>query len=275
MIGTLLQHIDRLILQRPQSQEALRSYRELVGLMDGIEPEVQATQALEEIDDLKNKEGFPLFSRSELPVDFEKSSKLLLGFFEHLSRSKRKDKEGLKKAWARARKDPRWSYRILEATLGKDEVALTKVGDEADLDPRTLEFLARVALRPSLYAIRDVFRDRLGKRGWDFGHCPLCGSEPDMAYFDKSGRRFLHCELCGEEWLFPRLKCPFCQNQDHDKLGYFHAEEEEGFRVDFCRKCLKYIKTLDKRVFEDPAPIELEALATLHLDLLATQQGFR
>jgi len=89
------------------------------------------------------------------------------------------------------------------------------------------------------------------------------------------GKRFLHCELCGYEWYYPRLKCPFCKNDQPKKLGYFVSEEEEGFRVDFCKKCNRYIKTLDMRVIEQPAPMELESLITFHLDMLAHEQGFK
>jgi FdhE protein len=95
-----------------------------------------------------------------------------------------------------------------------------------------------------------------------------------MACFAKGGERCLHCELCGQEWPYPRLKCPFCGNDEQETLGYFQAEQEEGFRVYFCRKCRRYIKTVDGRVFEEPAPMELEYLATLHLDLAAAERGF-
>jgi hypothetical protein len=32
---------------------------------------------------------------------------------------------------------------------------------------------------------------------------------------------------------------------------------------------------MDIKAFEDPAPLELEYIATLHLDILAGQQGFQ
>ena len=68
---------------------------------------------------------------------------------------------------------------------------------------------------------------------------------------------------------------PFCENNEPKELGYFVSEEEEGFRLDFCKKCNHYIKTLDMRVIDSPAPLELENLITLHLDMLAHEQGFK
>jgi len=132
-----------------------------------------------------------------------------------------------------------------------------------------------MALKPSLNALREAVGERIQKETWNYGYCPLCGSSPDMASLDDQGKRILHCELCGSEWRYPRLKCPFCENSEPKELGYFVSEEEEGFRVDFCKKCKVYIKTIDMRVVESPAPLELENIITLHLDMLAHEQGFK
>lgn len=275
MTEHLIEHIDRLMEQRPLSKEALASYRELVNLMKEVEPHPQEVKLEDRLKDIKREEGFPLFSGGNLPVDYDAASRLLARFLEHLSHSEREDKEGLKKAWENLREDSAWTDSLLKAALNKDDKALSRIAQEVDLDARALLFLTRVALRPSLGALRNALSEKVDKDAWDYGYCPLCGSQPDMAYFEKSGKRYLHCELCGEEWVSPRLKCPFCENQDHETLGYFHAEEEEGFRVDFCRKCMRYVKTVDKRALEEAGPMELEYLATIHLDIQATQQGFK
>jgi FdhE protein len=275
MTEHLIEHIDRLMGQRPLGKQALGSYRELVRLMMEVEPHPQEVKLEDRLKDIKRYEGFPLFSGDNLPVDYDAASRLLARFLEYLSHSEREDKEGLKKALENLRKDPAWADGLLKAALKKDDTALSMRAKEVDLDTRALLFLTRVALRPSLGLLRNALSDKLNKEAWDYSYCPLCGAQPDMAYFEKSGKRCLHCELCGEEWAYPRLKCPFCENQDHETLGYFHAEEEEGFRVDFCRKCMRYLKTVDKRVLEEAGPMELEYLATIHLDIQATQHGFK
>jgi hypothetical protein len=38
---------------------------------------------------------------------------------------------------------------------------------------------------------------------------------------------------------------------------------------------MRYIKTIDKRAFEEVGPLELENLATIHLDLLANENEFK
>jgi FdhE protein len=275
MSKDLLEYLDRLIAKRPVSKDALLSFRELVGLMGEEEPQPQKIQLEGRLTDLKKEEGFPLFSRNDLPLDFETSSALLSRFLDHLTTTKREDTDGLKKALEKSKSESTWARDLFRAVLEKDDEGLTKMGKETDLDPKVLQFLAQLALRPSLEQLRKSVSEPMDKSGWDYGYCPLCGSPPNMSYFDKTGKRHLHCELCGEEWPHPRLNCPFCQNQEQKSLGYFHSEEEQGLRVDFCRKCNRYMKTVDKRVLEDAAPMDLEYLATLHLDLLANKHGFK
>jgi FdhE protein len=89
------------------------------------------------------------------------------------------------------------------------------------------------------------------------------------------GARFLVCSSCGYEWRFMRLKCPFCENKEHERLRYFYIEKEgRAYRVDVCEKCKRYIKTLDtKELGEEVIPL-IEDIGTLHLDILAQNEGY-
>jgi len=271
----LVQHIDRLIQQRPASKTALAPFRELALLIIQVDPDIKPVEVEKGIRDIKQQEGFPLFSREDLPLDFSAASGLLKKFLEHLGATDRDDREGLKKAHKKADDTDEWSRNLFKTILKQDEKALSLIAREVDLDPKVIQFLGLIALTPSIYALGDAMSSNIDTDGWDYGYCPLCGSHPNMAYFAKTGKRYLHCELCGEEWAFSRIRCPFCDNQDQETLGYFEAEEEEGFRVYFCRKCMRYLKTVDKKAFEEVAPLELENLATIHLDLLANENEFK
>jgi FdhE protein len=256
-------------------REALSVYRDIVIFLNEIQPEVKYVLKDEAIGDIKVKEGFPLFSREDLPLDLKAASSLFNRLLEHLSSKKRRDKEALEKALSKAQDNPGWVTNLITAFLSRDETAVTSMAKEINLDPMVIKFLTHISLKPSLNTLKESAGERIEKNGWNYGYCPLCGSYPDMAYLGDEGKRFLHCELCGYEWCYPRLQCPFCKNDQPKKLGYFVSEEEEGFRVDFCKKCRRYIKTLDMRVIEQPAPLELENLITLHLDMLAHEQGFK
>jgi len=274
MSEDLVTHIDRLIQQRPASETSLAPFRELVLLMARARPEVKEVHVEERIKDIQKKEGFPLFSRDALPLDLDSAAELLEAFLAHLADAGREDAAGLSAALEKTRLIDNWPERLFRAILSQDGEALSLLASEVKLEPNVLLFLGKTALRPSIERLRAAFTGDMDKQQWSKGYCPLCGSQPDMAFFEKTGKRHLHCELCGEEWPFPRIKCPFCNTEDQEKLGYFEAEEEEGFRVYFCRVCNRYIKTIDKKAFEEVAPLELENLATLHLDLLARENGF-
>ena len=275
MIQDLVRHIDRLIQQRPAAKTALAPFRELVLLMIQVDPQAKLVEQEKGVMDIKQQEGFPLFSKEDLPLDFDAAADLLKKFLAHLRETDRDDREGLKKALKKADDTGEWSKNLFKTILKQDEKALSLIAEEVNLDSKVIRFLGRAALTPSIYALRDALSANIEADGWDYGYCPLCGSQPNMAYFAKTGRRYLHCELCGEEWAFSRIRCPFCDNRDQETLGYFEAEEEEGFRVYFCRECMRYLKTIDKKAFEEVAPLELENLATIHLDLLANENKFK
>ncbi len=266
-----LKQIDRLIRQRPRAASALRSYGELAHLMMPAEP---GRQLKTEPFNFLGKSEFPLFTRDHLPLDLDAAAVLLNRFFIHLSEAKREDRSGLNRALKESRKDPAWKKRLFTAVLEQNEDVLSAMAEEAGLDPLTLLFLGKTALRPSLEALRRFTENIIDENRWGKGRCPLCGSQPDMARFTKAGRRRLHCGLCGREWDFARLGCPFCDNGDPKSLGYLEAEGEEGLRIYYCDLCHRYLKTIDARVFEEVAPLELENLATLHLDVIAAEYGY-
>ena len=79
-----LKHIERLIRQRPSSGPSLRSYGELAHLMIRTEPAHQPKTAITEHLQINGKDGVPLFSRKDLPLDFVAASLLLNRFFSYL-----------------------------------------------------------------------------------------------------------------------------------------------------------------------------------------------
>jgi FdhE protein len=275
MLDEVLTQIDRVIKKRPLYKEALSTYRGVIGLLKGVEPELPDLSEDDEVADIKIKEGFPLFARQDLPLDLKVASSLFPRLLEHLSSQKREDRAALEKALQAVRTDPHLIERVISAFLSRDEKTIVAIAEEWNLEPMVLQFVTVMTLKPSLNALKEAVGGKIQPEKWRYGYCPLCGSFPDIASLDNEGRRLLHCELCGQEWRYPRLKCPFCGNDESDTLGYFTSEEDAGFRVDFCRKCKVYIKTLDERMVESPAPLELENLITLHLDMLAHEQGFK
>jgi FdhE protein len=70
-----------------------------------------------------------------------------------------------------------------------------------------------------------------------------------------------------------RVSCAVCGERNPDALQYFHDEGDAACRIDLCDSCRHYIKTIDVRPLEAPDPV-LEDLATLHLDVVASEKGY-
>lgn len=158
-----------------------------------------------------------------------------------------------------------WKKKNLEKNLVKDSKTAA-----------LLSFLLREALRPVLEFYRKKIKDKIEGQVWEKGYCPFCGEKPLIAELrGEEGKRFLFCYFCGQEWSYPRVKCPFCENEEQEKLSYFSIEGEGGYRVDLCKKCKGYIKAVDFRKFKRESFPEVENLATLHLDLLAQREGYK
>jgi FdhE protein len=275
MAEELIEKIDRLIEQKPLYKEALRVYRELLGFVDEARPKITYEPGDASVRTIQAKEGFPLFSRGSLPIDYGHAVMLFQRLLETLSTEKRKDREAVEKALKRAQADPDWARHVIGAFLSGDEAEIAELAQEVALSPMVATFVARLAVEPSLRSIRQSAAEAIREYTWNSGCCPLCGSSPDLAYFNDEGKRFLHCALCGHTWSYQRIRCPFCGEQRAEQLGYFTREGEEGYRVDFCKNCKRYLKTLDMRLIGSPAPLEVENLITLHLDMLAHNQGFK
>lgn len=162
---------------------------------------------------------------------------------------------------------------VFRAMLCNDVEAVEAAAKEQGIDPPVLALLLRLALRPQLKALARWFEGLRLAEGWDQGHCPLCGAEPILASLGRDeGRRRLHCGLCESAWSYPRIKCPFCGNQDHEKLFYVKAEEEEGLRAEVCAECGRHLRTIDLRKIDEPVLVPLDEVATWHLEELVRRQ---
>ncbi len=106
--------------------------------------------------------------------------------------------------------------------------------------------------------------------------CPFCGSRPQVAVLRPEGdgaKRFLLCSLCATEWLFRRVLCPNCAEENKDKLPIFMAREFDYVRVDACDTCHTYIKSIDLSKNGNAVPV-VDELATLSLNLWAQENNY-
>lgn len=139
--------------------------------------------------------------------------------------------------------------------------------------PEMLNEVLRWALRPFLARLADVLQQRVTFDQWRHGHCPVCGSHPELGVVTSSGERQLVCGRCQARWGFPTVACPFCSETSRDALVSF-ATPDGTYRVTACRTCHRYLKSLDSRHANRPVMPSLDTIATLPLDAVVMQKGF-
>ncbi|MFZ2633485.1 MAG: formate dehydrogenase accessory protein FdhE [Desulfosalsimonadaceae bacterium] len=138
-----------------------------------------------------------------------------------------------------------------------------------------LDFLVKETLSPVLEIYAEAFNPLLSIDSWENGYCPMCGEPPAMATIaGDNGKRSLICGACATRWPFPRTACPFCGNNDQQRLSYLFVENDDKYRIEVCDACRQYLKTVDLRNMGRPVDFEVENIITLHLDMIAMENGY-
>ncbi|MFQ5704555.1 MAG: formate dehydrogenase accessory protein FdhE [Gemmatimonadales bacterium] len=139
-----------------------------------------------------------------------------------------------------------------------------------------LEFFPRAFFQPVMEA--SARQNGTGYIDWSENVCPYCKSLPQVAVIrddkDHKGRRYLVCALCSTEWTFPRLDCPSCRETNPDKLVYHVPDSLAHIRVEECKECRRYIKSVDLRVDGTAVPV-VDDVATVELDLWSAERGLQ
>jgi formate dehydrogenase accessory protein FdhE len=137
------------------------------------------------------------------------------------------------------------------------------------------DYLTRALLRPYVEVLAGVGipPDRRHRPG----RCPFCAGPPWIAArrpgAEMDGARcFLGCALCGGEWLFNRIRCPACEEEDPARLPSYQSDAYPAVRIESCETCRRYVKSIDLTLDARPIP-EVDDLASLALDLWAAEQG--
>lgn len=165
-----------------------------------------------------------------------------------------------------------------DAAFGPNPEALTPLADSLDVSEEGLIYFGRVLAAP--FVTRAAARWAAELPPTDVadapGACPVCGSPPGLAELRRDdGQRLLHCSLCGSRWRYARLACPDCGVREPEALEFLRLGAEDPRWVETCTRCRGYLKTVDarKRPAGPPLAAVVEDTATLHLDLLAEQEG--
>lgn len=172
-----------------------------------------------------------------------------------------------------------WERMIRESFSRTENDSQMESKDDNPESEETLDLLdlfVEESLRPELEYIADKYGKIVAESAWTEGYCPICGKEPKIGEvrLGEDGKRYLFCHQCGYKWNFRRIKCPFCGNEEQHSLAYFAVEGEERYRVDVCNKCRRYIKIVEQSKAAEEIDLDVEDIATLHLDMLAYEEGY-
>ncbi len=108
---------------------------------------------------------------------------------------------------------------------------------------------------------------------WEEGRCPLCNAAPSISILEKNELRKYHCSFCGTTGHFKRIGCAYCDTDRAGDIEIMFSEEIEGVRVDACKKCKTYIKSVNAESLFRHSARELD-LISLPLDIVAQRKGF-
>ena len=145
--------------------------------------------------------------------------------------------------------------------------------------PSDRQFFAKAILQPYAQWLAETGVEPVGRPRTRAGNrCQSCGGAPQLSILHttsdlEGGGRQLLCATCLTTWPFRRVVCPFCGEEDDQKLGYFHTPAFDHLRVDGCDSCRHYLKTVDLTRLGLAVPI-VDEVAGAPLDVWACDHGY-
>jgi FdhE protein len=165
---------------------------------------------------------------------------------------------------------------LFEPAVSQDVHRLDELARVQGDDRGVLRGLAPLIAMPMLQACRRAWAERVPV-GWAHGYCPICGGWPAFAEIrGLDGNRRLRCASCGSDWRIEWLRCPFCGEGDHERLGSLVSPDSlQRQSIEVCDGCRGYVKTITTLTPTRPEHVVLQDLATLVLDAAALEHDYR
>lgn len=212
--------------------------------------------------------GRPLLANAQLRVDGALARRWVRALFDTAA-------EAAGAEARRARLETADALAVLEAALRQDAPGLAALSRRHGWSPEAFHAVAALAALPVLQALGRRWARHV-PAGWRGGCCPLCGAWPTLAEVRGiERRRRLRCARCGSDWATEPLRCVYCDNRDHARLGRL-VEEEGGERrqIETCAACRGYLKILATLEAGPASEVILDDLTSVELDVAALDQGF-
>jgi FdhE protein len=262
---------------RPAYAEMLNFYEQVFTAQEASKNQIDIApiQISDEMLSLKTKEKFPLIDIAEFVVDMKSAHKLFIDICKTAKRTNERLADAAQKILdaINGALDPKALFTSL---LNGDDKKFEEAAKDISVTKNVLAFITYSSIKPSLTLCAEQLSSYLDNEDlWSQGYCPICGSPPVLSILAGEGERFLICSFCWHKWPVKRAFCPFCNTHDNKTFHYFFSEEEKEYRVYTCDSCKKYIKTIDTRKAERAIYPPLEQVVTLHLDMKASEMGYK
>lgn len=164
---------------------------------------------------------------------------------------------------------------LIRAGVERDHASTERLAGTLGASADTVAVLAQLFALPLLLNGARTLTPEMS-RTWQLGYCPVCGAWPALVEMRGIQReRRMRCGCCGSDWLLPVLRCAFCGETDHRKLGLLLSEgEEQHLRVETCATCHGYLKSLTTLGALPFSALALKDMSTVAFDLAAQDRGY-
>jgi FdhE protein len=290
-VDPIIRRLRSLVEESPDLKEAAKLYEVMLPLLR--DADLHAGTIPLSTDQVREKmqSGAFLLSDLCLDLDVEAVRELMIRFAAAFEANGRKDAwRGLRLPWSQASDGPD-AARSVRTALEENRLSISTLLPEIasgqrgpnlaaaqslGLDPDYIWTLAQNALKPALRAWCRQLTPLVEGISWNKGTCFVCGAAAALAELQENNQlKHLRCGACGADWVFRRLRCVCCGNEDHGTLKTLYAEKElEKMRVEACNKCRVYLKVISAFIPMPPEMLAIEDLATLHLDYIAKEHGY-
>jgi FdhE protein len=169
---------------------------------------------------------------------------------------------------------------LLKACLTRNQTAIRAGATHRGLAPDLVWLVAELTVSPFVHILQSTLLGRPADEplrsvldGWNWGYCLACGSWPALAEV-VGGHRTLRCAFCAAAWELTTYACIYCQESGEQFVTAAPNEERKDRRVEVCRACGSYLKTIDLPELSPFPLLAISDLETTDLDVAAMEHGY-
>ena len=288
----LIARLRSMARESPSLKEAAARYEAILPLLRTADLRTAAVPLTAKQVRQKLEQGVPLLHDVDLELDVEAVQELTLKLARAIEAvDAKRHSPGFHFPWAgtaEAASSVRKLRQVLEGRrldlaallphiAKNDRASVESVARQLEVDAGLVMVLGQNALRPAFQTWGRQLAPLSEGIPWNKGACYVCGAAAMLGELqDNDQVKHLRCGFCGADWVFRRLQCAFCGNEDHKSQRYFFAEGQgERARVEVCDRCKGYLKVIAAFAPTPSEMLPVEDLATVHLDFIAKERGYR